>query len=176
MVGHDCDACKTLTVHGGLDSEMIDVDQFVMKALRQSMKIFFIVAELPRPGGQELEASMSKQVRRRITEPGLGDRGHQAVGDQEQRHRTPDAPPMGHGKQDQNDEEGSIDDDPEPSLVQIDSEPVAVDRKAIEGLVGQSRSEQLLQPGALQPENGRPHLGAPSELVPPRATALARAR
>ncbi len=33
---------------------------------------------------------------------------------------------------------------PNQPLVQIDSQPVAVDRKAVEGLVGQSRSRRRL--------------------------------
>ena len=45
---------------------------------------------------------------------------------------------MGHREDDQNQQERRVDDDPEPALVQVDGEPVAVDRKAVEGLVGQS--------------------------------------
>ena len=53
----------------------------------------------PSPAGaasSEAATNRLEQVGRRVTEPGLGDRGHEAVGDQEQCRSAPDSARMGH--------------------------------------------------------------------------------
>ena len=77
-----------------------------------------------------------EQIGRRVAEPGFGDGGHQAVSNQEQGGGTPDATPVHHCQEDQNEQEQRNDRYSEPALVKVDSEPVIVDRQAVEGLVG----------------------------------------
>ena len=89
------------------------------------------------------------QVRGRVTEPGFGDRRHQAVSDEKQGGGTPDATRVGRCENDHSHQERHVDGDAEPALVQVHGEPVAVDREAVEGLVGQSGIKYLLQPGPL---------------------------
>ena len=83
-------------------------------------------------------------------EPSLSDRGHQAVGDQEQRCGTPRAAGMCHCKEKQNQQKRCVYRHPEPALIKVDRQPVAVDREPVEGLVGQSGSKDLFQPRALE--------------------------
>jgi hypothetical protein len=67
----------------------------------------------------------------------LGDRVYEAVSDQEQRHATLYSSTVGDGEEDEDQDQRRFDEQTEPSLVQENAEPVAVGRKAVDGLVGQ---------------------------------------
>ena len=60
-----------------------------------------------------------EEVRRRVAQPGLGDRGDQAVDDDEQRDRPLRAALVGGRHDQQQQQERGLDDDPEPALVEV---------------------------------------------------------